>query len=57
MLKIYIAGGGSYVEAIVDEFKKVFEEKGFSNNLIDIVDNPVYANANGYFNIADTTFN
>ena len=57
LLKIYIAGGGSYVEAIVNEFKKVFEEKGFSNNLIDIVDNPVYANANGYFNIADTTFN
>lgn len=53
ILYIYLAGGGSFNKTIVEDFKEKIEQKGFDINNVKLVKSPVYANAKGYFNIAD----
>lgn len=56
LIKIYVAGGGSLNEIIMSKFKEVLEENGFDLDIIEVVENPIYANSTGYYNIAETNF-
>ena len=56
MCKIYVAGGGSYNDKIMKSFRDTLIKEGFDDKLVKIVTDPVYANARGYFNIADCTY-
>lgn len=56
LVKIYVAGGGALNDFIMKSFKQVLKEEGFDLDIVEIVDNPVFANATGYFNIADANF-
>lgn len=56
ILYLYVAGGGSYNEIIINTFKEAISKKGFNDKLVKFINNPVYANAKGYFNIADCKF-
>lgn len=56
ILKIYVAGGGSLNQILMDSFKKYLEEQNYSSDIIEVSDNPIYANARGYYNIAISNF-
>lgn len=55
LLKLYIAGGGSVNEVVLDRLKKKLKER-YKDEMIEVTDNPIYANANGYYNTARVTF-
>ena len=56
MFKIFLSGGGSLINEIVTSFKNTLDECGYDSEKVVIIDNPVYANATGYFNIAKSRY-
>lgn len=56
LIKIYVAGGGALNTIIMDNFKKALKENGFDPSIIEVVENPVFSNSMGYFNIADMNY-
>lgn len=56
MLKIYVAGGGSLNKVLMNSFEDYLVSMNFNKEIIEISENPIYANARGYYNIAISNF-
>lgn len=53
---IYIAGGGSLNKILLEKFKAYLIDNNYDVNKIQVSENPLYANARGYYNIALSNF-
>ena len=53
---IYIAGGGSLNKILLEKFKSYLVDSNYDVNKIQVSENPLYANARGYYNIALSNF-
>lgn len=56
LMKINLSGGGSYNKNIINGIEEVLKEQGFDTSMINVIEDPVYANAQGYYNIAECSF-
>lgn len=53
--KIYFTGGGVLTNSVVEQFKSLISSE-IGNNLVEILDEPIYQNAKGYNSIAQVKY-
>jgi len=46
---IFLAGGGSKIDIVVRTIRNEFERLGYDKNIIKHVEDPLFANAKGYY--------